>query len=102
MGFYRLINIFFICFLSFTFFSYANYPQEIKNDIFFQLSNNQGLLALKKYNDHYKLSLKHDLSLLNTIAEQILIQGSSSSDEYIQKSCILGANWSGSSNAKKY
>lgn len=101
MGFYRLINIFFICFLSFTFFSYANYPQEIKNDIFFQLSNNQGLLALKKYNDHYKLSLKHDLNLLNTIAEQILIQGSSSSDEYIQKSCILGANWSGSSNVTK-
>ena len=101
MGFHKHINIFFLCLISLTFFSYANYPQEVKNDILLQLSNKQGSLALKKYYDHYKINSKHDLNLLNTIAEQILIQGSFSPDEYIQKSCILGANWSGSSNAIK-
>lgn len=101
MGFHKLINILFLVFLSLTSISYAEYPQKTKNEISLHLSNKQGLFALKKYYEHYETSGKHDLNLLNTIAENILVQGSLSTDEYIQKSCILGANWSGSSNATK-
>ncbi|WP_213318574.1 HEAT repeat domain-containing protein [Chlamydiifrater volucris] len=53
--------------------------------------------ALKEYLLQYQQTGSHDFSVLRKISEDCLYQGFLSNDPYIQKSSILGASLSGSS-----